>query len=61
MLTKDHPRAKELFLLGKACLDYHSSGHASVATVQAILLQGTYILNDSRKQCTSNEARNLTL
>ncbi|KAL1413451.1 hypothetical protein Q8F55_001218 [Vanrija albida] len=41
-----HPRSERLFLLGRACLSLVGLEHASPATVQALHLMGTYILND---------------
>lgn len=41
-----HPRSERLFLLGRACLGLVGLENASPATVQALHLMGTYILND---------------
>ncbi|WWD21698.1 hypothetical protein CI109_106184 [Kwoniella shandongensis] len=43
-----HPRGEQLFLLGRACISTLGIEHASPATVQALHLMGTYILNDKR-------------
>jgi hypothetical protein len=43
------PRGERLFLLGRACLSAVGFEHSSPATVQALLLCGTFILNDKRK------------
>ncbi|WVN87270.1 uncharacterized protein L203_102447 [Cryptococcus depauperatus CBS 7841] len=43
-----HPRGEQLFLLGRACISTVGIEQASPATVQAIHLMGTYILNDKR-------------
>lgn len=40
------PRAQELFHRGRACLGLIGLEHASPATVQALHLMGTFILND---------------
>lgn len=42
------PRGERLFLLGRACLSAVGFEHSSPATVQALLLCGTFILNDKR-------------
>jgi hypothetical protein len=42
------PRGERLFLLGRACLSAVGFEHSSPATVQALHLCGTYILNDKR-------------
>ncbi|ODN79453.1 hypothetical protein L202_03431 [Cryptococcus amylolentus CBS 6039] len=42
------PRGEQLFSLGRACISTVGIEHASPATVQALLLMGTYILNDKR-------------
>jgi hypothetical protein len=47
-----HPRARELFIAGKDCLDCTGASEgrdrkASLATVQALVLLGTYVLNDN--------------
>ncbi|ORY28500.1 fungal-specific transcription factor domain-domain-containing protein [Naematelia encephala] len=47
-----HPRAKELYLLGRACLERVDYGQATIATVQALHLCGTFILNDNRSDGT---------
>jgi hypothetical protein len=44
-----HPRGERLFLLGRACLSAVGFEHSSPATVQALHLCGTYILNDKRE------------
>ena len=36
-------------MLGKSCIDAVGLDHASPATVQALHLLGTYILNDKRE------------
>ncbi|KAK8847607.1 hypothetical protein IAR55_005466 [Kwoniella newhampshirensis] len=43
-----HPRGQQLFLLGRACISTLGIENASPATVQALHLMGTYILNDKR-------------
>lgn len=40
-------RGADLFALGRACVEHEDGGQASLATVQAALLSGTYILNDN--------------
>lgn len=42
------PQGERLFLLGRACLSAVGLEHSSPATVQALHLCGTYILNDKR-------------
>ncbi|WVQ75829.1 hypothetical protein IAR50_005462 [Cryptococcus sp. DSM 104548] len=42
------PRGEQLFSLGRACISTVGIEHASPATVQALHLMGTYILNDKR-------------
>lgn len=41
-----HPRSRELFLLGRECLE-RMHEKASLATVQALVMVGTYVLNDN--------------
>ncbi|WVQ71091.1 hypothetical protein IAR50_000616 [Cryptococcus sp. DSM 104548] len=41
-----HPRSEELYLLGRACISTSGTEQASPATVQALHLMGTYILDD---------------
>lgn len=48
MLIVVDPRGERLFLLGRACLSAVGFEHSSPATVQALLLCGTFILNDKR-------------
>ncbi|WWC86691.1 uncharacterized protein L201_001568 [Kwoniella dendrophila CBS 6074] len=43
-----HPRGEQLFRFGRSCLNFLGLEHASPATVQALHLMGTYILNDKR-------------
>jgi hypothetical protein len=43
------PRGEQLFLLGRACLSAVGMEHASPATVQALHLCGTYMMNDQRR------------
>ncbi|OWZ64278.1 hypothetical protein AYX15_03919 [Cryptococcus neoformans] len=43
-----HPRGEQLFMLGRACISVVGIEQASPATVQAMHLMGTYILNDKR-------------
>ncbi|WVR09794.1 hypothetical protein IAU60_006870 [Kwoniella sp. DSM 27419] len=43
-----HPRGEQLFRLGRACIGTSGIEHCSPATVQALHLMGTYILNDKR-------------
>ncbi|WVQ79861.1 hypothetical protein IAT38_001961 [Cryptococcus sp. DSM 104549] len=43
-----HPRGEQLFLFGRACISTLGIEHASPATVQAMHLMGSYILNDKR-------------
>lgn len=45
-LTVADPRAEELFALGRACLNAIGLEHASPATVQALHLCGTFVLNE---------------
>lgn len=45
-LTSDDPRGEQLFALGRACIGSVGLEHASPATVQALHLCGTYMLND---------------
>lgn len=45
-----HPRGRELFLLGRECLE-RTHEKASVATVQALTMVGTYVLNDNGEYC----------
>lgn len=46
MLTAVDARGEQLFSLGRACLGSVGLEHASPATVQALHLCGTYMLND---------------
>ncbi|ODO07401.1 hypothetical protein L198_00980 [Cryptococcus wingfieldii CBS 7118] len=41
-----HPRSEVLYLLGRACISTSGTQQASPATVQALHLMGTYILDD---------------
>ncbi|WVW78218.1 hypothetical protein I302_100169 [Kwoniella bestiolae CBS 10118] len=43
-----HPRGEQLFRFGRSCISIVGLEHASPATVQALHLMGTYILNDKR-------------
>nr|XP_019004911.1 transcriptional regulatory protein [Kwoniella mangroviensis CBS 8507]OCF68372.1 transcriptional regulatory protein [Kwoniella mangroviensis CBS 8507] len=43
-----HPRGEQLFRLGRSCISIVGLEHASPATVQALHLMGTFILNDKR-------------
>ena len=45
----DDPRGETLFHLGRACITAVGLEHASPATVQALLMCGTYFLNDKRE------------
>jgi len=47
--NKVDARGEELFALGQACLGAVGMEHACPATVQALHLCGTYILNDKRE------------
>lgn len=53
-LTIVDPRGERLFLLGRACLSAVGFEHSSPATVQALLLCGTFILNDKRESIAWN-------
>nr|XP_018265258.1 transcriptional regulatory protein [Kwoniella dejecticola CBS 10117]OBR87416.1 transcriptional regulatory protein [Kwoniella dejecticola CBS 10117] len=41
-----HPRGDQLFQLGRSCINARGLENASPATIQALHLMGTYILND---------------
>jgi hypothetical protein len=41
----DDPRAEQLYRLGGACLSVTGLERSSIATVQALLLQGHFALN----------------
>nr|XP_019008279.1 transcriptional regulatory protein [Kwoniella pini CBS 10737]OCF47060.1 transcriptional regulatory protein [Kwoniella pini CBS 10737] len=43
-----HPRGEHLFRLGRSCINVIGLEHSSPATIQALHLMGTYILNDKR-------------
>ncbi|WVQ98275.1 hypothetical protein IAU59_005398 [Kwoniella sp. CBS 9459] len=43
-----HPRGDQLFRIGQACISSTGIEHASPATIQALHLMGTFILNDKR-------------
>jgi hypothetical protein len=45
----DDRRGDELFAMGRACLNAVGLEHASPATVQALHLCGTYMMNGRRK------------
>jgi hypothetical protein len=47
-VTTDDPRGEQLFTLGRACLNVVGLEHGSPATVQALHLCGTYLMNDKR-------------
>ena len=52
-LDAAHPRARELFNLGKACLDIGGTTDLNPAAVQAMHLCGTYMLNDQGSASSS--------